>query len=144
MGDKPAHPFVSIPLFYTFYCDSSIEPAWIISYYVLPADGAVPLTEVSPGFTASLDQLRGIIAEHLTTPHTFGGEPITGGQRLHDIVGGLCEMVNSTGDICPLRFGKFSSTTHERNLVYSSKSLVSGAEGMEKHYSGQGCLFGRV
>ncbi|CAM9769507.1 unnamed protein product [Ectocarpus sp. 12 AP-2014] len=65
------------------------------------ADGAVPLSEVSPGFTTSLDELRDTIAEHLTTPHTFAGQPIAGGERLHDIVGGLCEAVNSTGDICP-------------------------------------------
>ncbi|CAM9855642.1 unnamed protein product, partial [Ectocarpus fasciculatus] len=65
------------------------------------ADGAVPLSEVSPGFTTSLDELRDTIAEHLTAPHTFAGQPIAGGERLHDIVGGLCEAVNSTGHICP-------------------------------------------
>ncbi|CAB1099151.1 unnamed protein product [Ectocarpus sp. CCAP 1310/34] len=63
-------------------------------------DGAVPLSEVSPGFTTLLDELRDTTAEHLTTPHMFAGQPITGGERLHDIVGGLCEAVNSTGDIC--------------------------------------------
>ena len=56
---------------------------------------------MSPGFTASLDDLRTTIAGHLDTPHTFGGEQITGGERLHDIVGGLCAAVNSTEDICP-------------------------------------------
>ncbi|CAN0254868.1 unnamed protein product, partial [Ectocarpus sp. 4 AP-2014] len=35
------------------------------------------------------------------TPQMFAGQPIAGGERLHDIVGGLCEAVNSTGDVCP-------------------------------------------
>lgn len=69
----------------------------------LHVDGAVLLTEVSPGFKASLDDLRATVAGHLSTPHTFGGEEITGGERLQDIMGGLCTAVNSTEDICPPR-----------------------------------------
>lgn len=69
------------------------------------ADGAVPLSEVVPDFTASLDQLRGVIAEQLSASHTFAGQKISGGVRLNDIVAGLCETVNKTGKICPPRFG---------------------------------------
>lgn len=66
--------------------------------------GAVPLSEVVPDFATSLDQLRGIIAEHLSTAHTFAGKDIAGGVRLNDIVAGLCESVNRTDAICPPRF----------------------------------------
>ncbi|CAM9694172.1 unnamed protein product [Scytosiphon promiscuus] len=79
----------------------SIDVITMPSPHVDISDGAVPLSEVSPGFAASLGYLRGVIAGHLRNPHTFGGKPITGGERLHDIMGGLCEVVNSTRDICP-------------------------------------------
>ncbi len=65
----------------------------------------MPLAALKPEFTTSLDELRSIIATHLSTPYAFGGAPIAGGERLHDIVGALCDAVNSTGDICPPRFG---------------------------------------
>lgn len=73
--------------------------------HLFPAGDTVQLSEVVPEFTTSLKELRGIIAEHLTILHTFDGKPIAGGERLHAIVHGLCEAVNSTGDICPPRFG---------------------------------------
>lgn len=69
------------------------------------ADGAVPLSAVTPEFSASLDDLRRTIAEHLDSPHTFAGRRIAGGQHINDIVGGLCTAINETGNICPPRFG---------------------------------------
>lgn len=78
-----------------------IPPALYVR--LLSSDGAVPLTEVSSGFTTCLNELRVIIAGHLSTPHNFGGQPIIGGERVHDIVRGLCDAVNSTEDICPPR-----------------------------------------
>lgn len=70
------------------------------------ADGAVPLSDVVPGFTTSVNELRGIIAEHLATGHQFAGKEIAGGERLHTTVVHLCEAINRTGDICPPRFAK--------------------------------------
>lgn len=71
--------------------------------------GAVPLCEVTPSFRASLDVLRGVIAEHIASPHTFNGRDITGGGRLYDIVSTLCDYVNRAQAICPPRF-EFSFT----------------------------------
>lgn len=67
------------------------------------AGGDILLSDVTPEFTTSLDELRGIIVQYLSTPHIFGGTHIAGGERLHDIVGSLCDVVNSTGGICPPR-----------------------------------------
>lgn len=69
-----------------------------------PADGAVAVSDVVPGFAASLDHLRGLLSEHLCTSHIFGGVGIAGGERLHAIVGGLCIAVDSTQNISPPRF----------------------------------------
>lgn len=79
------------------------------------AGGAVPLSSVVPGFTASLNELKGIIAKNVVTGHKFAGKEIAGGERLHTIVVGLCEAINRTGDICPPRFAK---------LIYSGLRLV--------------------
>lgn len=67
--------------------------------------GAVPLTAVTPEFSASLGQLRRIVADHLATPHMFAGREIAGGERVNDIVGTLCTAINEAGNICPPRFG---------------------------------------
>lgn len=69
------------------------------------AGGAVPLSAVTPEFSASLGQLRRIIAGYLASPHTFAGQGIFGGQRINDIVRGLCKSINDTGKICPPRLG---------------------------------------
>ncbi len=69
----------------------------------LYADGAVPLSELVPEFQISLGRLRGIVVEHLKTPHTFGGAIISGGERLHAIVSELCTAVDCMKDISPPR-----------------------------------------
>ncbi|CAM9938236.1 unnamed protein product [Ectocarpus fasciculatus] len=78
-----------------------------ITFHTMPSPhaniglGAVPLSAVTPEFSASLGQLRRIIAGYLASPHTFADQKIFGGQRINDIVRGLCKSINDTGKICP-------------------------------------------
>ncbi|CBN77626.1 GBP1, guanylate-binding protein [Ectocarpus siliculosus] len=78
-----------------------------ITFHTMPSPhanierGAVPLSAVTPEFSASLGQLRRIIAGYLASSHTFAKKEIAGGQRMNDIVGGLCKSINETGKICP-------------------------------------------
>ncbi|CAN0363637.1 unnamed protein product [Pylaiella littoralis] len=65
------------------------------------AQGAVPLSTVTPEFSTSLDELRRTISQHLASPHTFAQRQIAGGQHINNIVGALCEAINETGNICP-------------------------------------------
>ncbi|CAM9142812.1 unnamed protein product [Ectocarpus sp. 8 AP-2014] len=62
---------------------------------------AIPLSDFTPKFKATVKDLKVDIIEMLRTPHLFGGSPILGGDTMSNVMTSLCDAVNDAQDISP-------------------------------------------
>ncbi|CAM9676774.1 unnamed protein product [Pylaiella littoralis] len=65
------------------------------------SDG-VNLTDLKPSFKEVMTKFRDLVAKLLADPHTFGGEPVLGGDILSKLLSDVCANVNDKkNDIAP-------------------------------------------
>ncbi|CBJ32504.1 GBP4, guanylate-binding proteins [Ectocarpus siliculosus] len=62
---------------------------------------AIPLSDFTPKFKATVKDLKVDIVEMLRIPHFFGGSPILGGDTISNVMTSLCDAVNDAKDISP-------------------------------------------